>query len=86
MFLEQILLGSLLDIRDSYKEGSFKRDISLTAYRRVLKTLSPWPRSEDRLMAAAIFSVNLLLQQQKTTFQNRRAGLDDFLHHCNHTV
>ena len=31
MFLEQILLGSLLDIRDSYKESSFKRDISLTA-------------------------------------------------------
>lgn len=59
-------LPTLHSIRDSYKETSLKRDISLTAYRMGLKTLSPWPRSEDRLMAAAIFRVNLLLQHQKT--------------------
>ena len=63
------MLCSLLDIRDSYKECSFNRGISLTAYRMVLKTLYPWPRFEDRLMAAAIFRVNLLLQQQKTPFK-----------------
>lgn len=64
------LLPTLHSIRDSYKDSSFNRvGTSLTAYRMVLKTLSSWPRSEDRLMAAAIFRVNLLLQQQKTPFK-----------------